>query len=792
MWEWKHPETKQIFLIYDYPFIDTNRGILVLKLGIDITDIKKAESSILKYKTIINNIRDLVYICDTDGNILFVNNVFEQLTGSKPEEIFGKPFAPLFDGDDLAKAKDLYERTLKGEICKAEISFNATGKLCECNSFPLRDEDGNIIGVICTAIDITARKEAEEHIRTLSQAVEQSPVAVVITDNMGDIQYVNPQFTRTTGYEPYEAIGKNPRILKAGLQPYNFYTRLWSTICAGYVWSGKFHNKKKNGELYWEYQSISPVIGENGKIINFVAVKIDDTERVNAENEIRKIAQRFSRILSLSDDAIISINSEQQIILFNNGAERIFGYRQSEIINKPITVLIPEALRAKHRKHIENFSNHGIRAKRLDDRAYLLRGVRKNGEEFPAEISISKFKEDGKMVYTAILRDVTARKRMEEEVLKAQKLEAVGILAGGIAHDFNNILTAVLGNANLSTLLIRSGDTDKALDALYNIERATKRATDLTHQLLTFSKGGSPVRKLSSISSIIKDPAEFALRGSDVRCEFTISPDLWSVELDEGQISQVIGNLVINANQAMPNGGIITISAENITNDQSRRTVGLNPGRYVMISIADHGTGITEEILPKIFDPYFTTKETGSGLGLASVYAIINKHGGLITVKSELHVGTTFYIYLPASTQELVKEKEKAETMPLVGHGKILAMDDEENIRELLHQVLSLAGYNVVCAKDSKETLNLYRKAMELGEPFDVVITDLTIPGDIGGKGVIKKLQEIDSKVKAIVFSGYSNDPVMSHYKQYGFKGVITKPFDINSIHAVLEDIING
>ena len=792
IWEWKHPETQQVFQIYDYPFIDTTRGIQVLKLGIDITDLKKAESQDLKYKIIIDNMTDLVYTCDTKGNLLFVNNVFERLTGRKPEEVFDKPFTHLFTGDDLTKAADLYSRTLKGEKSTAKITFKDTGKLCEYKNFPLRDKKGYITGVIGTARDITAQKETEKHTCKLSQAVKQCPVVVIITNKIGNIQYVNSQFTRTTGYESYEAIGKNPRILKSGLMPYNFYTRLWSSISAGYVWSGRFHNRKKNGELYWEHQSISPVIGENGKIINFVAVKIDDTERVKAENEVRKIAQRFSRTLSLSDDAIISFNDEQQIILFNNGAERIFGYSQSEIIHKPITMLASEALIAKYSKQIEDISSSGIEGKQLESRTYLLKGVRKNGEKFPAEISVSKFKEDDKMVFTTIIRDITARKKMEEEMCNAQKLEAVGILAGGIAHDFNNILTAVLGYANLSTIFMNSGNKDKALVAISNIERATKQATDLTYQLLTFSNGGSPVKKLSAIASIIKDPAEFALRGADVKCEFTISPDLWSVELDEGQISQVIGNLVINADQAMLNGGIIEISAENINEEQAKNVRGLNARKYVMISITDHGIGIREEIMPKIFDPYFTTKETSSGLGLASAYSIINKHGGLITIKPKQRTGTTFYIYLPASTQAFIKENEETEKKPLAGSGKILVMDNEKEIRDLVAQALSLLGYNAVCAKDSKDTLNLYRNSIETGEPFDVIITDLTIPGDMGGKGVVKKLQEINPKVKTVVNSGYSNDPIMSDYKQYGFKGVITKPFDINSIHAVLQDVING
>ncbi|MGR3319370.1 MAG: PAS domain-containing hybrid sensor histidine kinase/response regulator [Candidatus Anammoxibacter sp.] len=663
----------------------------------------------------------------------------------------------------------------------------------QLDSIYVKDSEGN---EFCrTSItDITKRKKAEKEIRLLSCAIEQSPASVVITDNKGDIEYVNPQFTKTSGYSKDEVIGRNPRILKSGEQPYDVYVRLWSTITAGYEWKGRFCNKKKNGELYWEYQSVSPIKDENGDIINFVSVKIDDTERMRAEEDAHKSDRRFARMLEVSEDAIVSIDEGQKIIIFNKGAERVFGYTADEIRGKTIETLIPERFRTNHKKNVEDFGRSETESVRLNDRQYDLFGRKKNGDEFPAEISISKFEEDGKMIFTAVVHDITLRRKMEEEAFKAQKLESVGILAGGIAHDFNNILTAILGNTNLADILIKTGDRDKATEALSNIERASVRARDLTQQLLTFSKGGTPVKNTVSITGIIKESSGFALKGSNVKCEFSITEDLWPVEVDEGQINQVINNIVINAEQVMPHGGTLKIDAKNVTKVDKELVTALKNRKHIKISITDQGSGIKKEHLPNIFDPYFTTKQTGSGLGLASSYSIIKKHGGIITVESEPGVGSTFHIYLPASTKTVKKEEETLDLpiAAIAGSGKILIMDDNDAIRDMGSETLGFIGYEVECAEDGDKAIDMYKKAMDSGNPFDVVIMDLTIPGGMGGKEAIKELHKIDAKAKAIVFSGYSNDPIMSAYEQFGFKGVIGKPFELKAMNEVLKRVMGS
>jgi CheY-like chemotaxis protein len=306
--------------------------------------------------------------------------------------------------------------------------------------------------------------------------------------------------------------------------------------------------------------------------------------------------------------------------------------------------------------------------------------------------------------------------------------------------------------------------------------------------LLTFSKGGAPIKKTESITEVIKDSAEFALRGSNVKCEFFIPNDIWPTEIDKGQISQVISNLIINADQAMPGGGIIKVRVENLV-VSAEHALPIKEGKYVKIEIEDEGIGIHKEHLARIFDPYFTTKQRGSGLGLATSYSIIKKHDGYITVESELGVGTTFYIYLPASSKQILTKKE-FEERPILGKGRILVMDDEKVVRDVTGILLKHIGYDVEFAKDGVEAIELYKKAEESKQPFDAVIVDLTVQGGMGGEQMIKKLLEIDPNVKAIVSSGYSTDAIMSNFKQYGFSGVVTKPYRIAELSETLYKVL--
>lgn len=388
--------------------------------------------------------------------------------------------------------------------------------------------------------------------------------------------------------------------------------------------------------------------------------------------------------------------------------------------------------------------------------------------------------------YQSIGRDITEKRKMEAELQKIQKLESLGVLAGGIAHDFNNFLTGIVGNISLAKMEVQAGKN--ILNHLIEIENASMRARDLTQQLLTFSKGGEPVKEIFQIEILIEEATRFALRGSNVRCHFHLPDGLWPLEIDGGQIGQVINNLVLNADQSMPGGGELTIRAEN-TVLSSQNNWSLPAGRYVHVSIQDQGVGISRDHLNNIFDPYFSTKQKGSGLGLTIAYSIIDKHNGRLTVVSELGVGSVFSLYLPAA-REKDRQEPQADRPLQFGRGRILVMDDEAFIRDVAAKMLKYLGYDVALAGDGEAAIDIYRRAMETGSPFDAVILDLTVPGGMGGQETIKSLKNLDSQVNAIVSSGYSNDPIISNHEKFGFKGMVTKPYRMQEMSEALGKLL--
>lgn len=383
----------------------------------------------------------------------------------------------------------------------------------------------------------------------------------------------------------------------------------------------------------------------------------------------------------------------------------------------------------------------------------------------------------------ALVEDRTDVRKASEQITTAQRMESLGILAGGIAHDFNNILTAILGSISLAKYY--ETDNKDLLGILTDAEAASNRARDLTHQLLTFARGGEPVTKLVNIGKLVNESSAFALTGSNIKLNFNIPDDIWFVEADESQLNQVFNNLVINAQQSMPEGGHININIENCEENQTR----FKKGKFIKISINDQGIGIPKEHKLKIFDPYFTTKQHGTGLGLSTSHSIVEKHDGFITMDSEIGVGSTFNVYLPAS-DDLLEEIVLSDEELVYGSGNVLIMDDEKVVRETVGSMLKRLGYDVGYSCDGDEVIDCYRAALNSKTKYDAVILDLTIPGGMGGKQAISKLIKIDPEIKAIVSSGYSNNPVMSDYKNYGFSGILAKPYTLKELSKVLDEIV--
>ncbi len=531
------------------------------------------------------------------------------------------------------------------------------------------------------------------------------------------------------------------------------------------------------------------------RVVNSYQQDLDKANRRVLEMEKRRADEAVHDYRLLAEnitDVIFTLDLNMQLIYVSPSIQCLRGYSVEESMKQGIRKWFTSgSLIAGLKTFQEEIKMMDKGLDRFTSRTLELEVTRKDGPPVWAEAKTNPLLNcQGDPVGTlCVLRDITERKKMEEEMLQVEKLNAVGVLAGGIAHDFNNLLTAIIGNLSSAELYVTP--MDNIFELLAKAKKASWQASQLTKQLLTFSKGGAPIKESASICQVIEDTASFALTGSNTKCEKSLPEDLWPVKIDKTQVSQVINNLIINANQAMPEGGIIKINAGNITVEKNN-SLPLKEGKYIQISVKDQGIGIAPEQLDKIFDPYFTTKKTGSGLGLATSYSIIKNHGGYIHVESTLGVGTTFNIYLPVSDKGVFAVKRIEERKRLFyGRGKILFMDDQQSIREMIGRILTELGYEVVFAKEGHEAVRLYKTAKDSGKAFDAVILDLTIPGGMGGKEVIQRLHEIDPQVKAIVSSGYANDPIMSEYKRFGFKNVVAKPYEMQLLSKTLWKVIN-
>lgn len=533
-------------------------------------------------------------------------------------------------------------------------------------------------------------------------------------------------------------------------------------------------------------ESEKRLIDTNFNLQHEVAVRTQAEQALAAEKE------QLAVTLRSITEGVITTDRTGEIILMNKAAEEITGWSQGEIAGRSledILCLIDERTRERSENPVHRMLN-GVE-RELRERTDIL--VTRDGIERIVDLSGAAIKGKDETILGAVIvfRDITEKRKLETELLTVRKLESVGTLAGGIAHDFNNLLAVILGNVSFCKALI--DPADKLYQRLTDAENATLRGKDLTYRLLTFSKGGEPLKKVMFLKNIIRDVSRLALSGSNVKFSFKISDDLYQAEIDEGQIRQVIHNIVMNAKEAMLDGGKVTIRADNIV-VHSQDNAPLAEGEYVRISIEDQGQGIPEEDIPRIFDPYFTTKEIGNtkgmGLGLAICYSIVKNHNGYITAESRRGEGTAIHVYLPASVKDSDKERIQTTKTTETKKNNILYMDDEEALRNIVGQMLTHLGYDVSFAADGDEAIRLYSHAFPSEKPFDLVIMDLTIPGGMGGKEAILKLRDIDPAIKAIVSSGYSNDPIMNNFRQYGFAGAIAKPYAVEILGETIRQVL--
>ncbi len=507
---------------------------------------------------------------------------------------------------------------------------------------------------------------------------------------------------------------------------------------------------------------------------------LDVTDRVAAQQALTKSESLF-RNLTESTPVAIFIHQGGLIAYANPAFSAITGYDGEEILGKNFWDFIHE----DSRELVKSRGQRRLGGDRPPS-GYAVKFVRKDGSLGWVELMGKPIEYRGAPAILGTGVDISEQRRAEAELLQSQKLESLGVLAGGIAHDFNNIVTVILSEITMARWRLRD-DREEACRRLESAEKAALQARDLTQQILTFSQGGAPVRKEIRLGPLLEDSIEFALSGANVECRRQIADRLWTVRADQGQLRQVIHNLIINANQAMPDGGTILVTAENLELEAEQST-RLPAGPYVRLSVHDHGQGIAPQVLPKIFDPYFTTKDEGTGLGLATSYSIIKRHNGVIQVDSRPGFGSTVQVYLPA-TPEVEPEACDDREISTPGTGKVLLMDDDQNILEVVSELLEVLGYRVETASDGQQAIACYAAAFAAGRSFDVVIMDLTVPGGMGGAQALPELRKIDPHARVIVSSGYCNDPVLANFQHHGFDDIVTKPFTIDDLARVIESV---
>jgi PAS domain S-box-containing protein len=639
------------------------------------------------------------------------------------------------------------------------------------------------------ARDITKRKRAEQALRTSEERfrslVETTSDWIWETDARGVYTYVSPKVKELLGYEPAELVGQTPFTLMPPAEAEQLAPAVRLLFERAQPFTGLENlNLHKDGRPVVLETNGVPLFDERGVLSGFRGIDRDITLRKQTEEALRESQQMLQTVLDTIPVRVFWKDLASNFL----GCNRCFALDAG--LQSPAEIIGRNDFAMGWSEQAELY--------RSDDQQVMETGRPKIGYEEPqttpegAQIWLHTSKVpllDSQGRIKGVLgtyEDITERKRTEGELLTIHKLESVGLLAGGIAHDFNNLLTVIVGNISLAKMA--TTQVERAFRRLEEAEKACARAKDLTQQLLTFARGGAPVKKMTSLEGIIKDSCRLMLSGSGSRCELEIARDLWLVAVDEGQIRQVMGNIIMNAAQAMPAGGVMQVRAANVLLEPGSG-LPLAAGEYVRISIQDEGIGIGKEELRKVFDPYFTTKSDGRGLGLATVYSIITRHGGYVTAESEPGFGATFHVYLPALQQAAPPDAHQPEENPPGVKGKVLIMDDEEVVREVTGEMLRHLGYEVEFAEEGLTAIQAYFRAKELGNPFDTVLMDLTIPGGMGGKEAAERLLSLDPGAKLIVFSGYFSDPVMAEYAKHGFTAVIAKPFRIEQLGKIVDQV---
>ncbi|MFZ2413471.1 MAG: PAS domain S-box protein [Candidatus Cryosericum sp.] len=762
----------------------------VLVAMVDVSDRIAAETALrdseARMRALFSAMNDIIVILDRGGRCIEVISTGASRQYS-PDRIAGRSVSDTFSPQaaetvlvQIQKALDDHMTTETG------FSNDIAGSLhwFEVHISPLSDER-----VLMVAHDATARHEAQEAARIEASKAESyfntSGVIMEVTDLDLHLVRLNRKGYEFFGYAPDEIVGREWFDIKLPEREREktksaIRRELAGAFLPNYTEGPVVTRTGEERIVAWHDSLLRD---SDGRVTGLISSGVDVTDRVHAEHALQASELKFKELFNQARDAIILhiTNDDGTMGLFieaNDVACEWTGYTRDELQHMNVADIMVTSTPGLLEQAGQQLNEHG-------KTTFGVQLKVRDGHRIPAEVSASAFKLEGRTVVMSILRDITERLRLESELQRIDKLESLGTLAGGIAHDFNNMMTGIVGNINLARI---EDDRGRARELLEEAEREVLQARGLTQQLLTFAKGGAPLRSVQNVSHILRESVSFALRGSDVSASFDLPLDLSWADVDGGQIGQVFSNIAINADEAMPAGGTLLVSARNVTFIHPVPYPDLAPGNYVRIDISDTGIGIAEADLRKIFDPFFSTKRRGSGLGLATSYAIVQKHDGYIAVSSTLGVGTTFSIFLPASPAKPSPQHSDMST-GFTGHGRVLVMDDELAVRQVVVAMLMRLGYEAEAVSDGAAALRADAEATGAGRPFSVIIMDLTIPGGMGGQETAALLRENHTPSLLIASSGYATDPIMGHYREYHFDGVLAKPYSFTELTSVLASL---
>lgn len=738
-----------------------------------------------RFREIINSTQNVaIFYVTPKGEITYANHGFSKVTGYTMQEIYSFDAFTLLHPDEEARRVEIYNNLCQNQqILNEELRIRVKSgeyRMFEFNVSPLMDSCGHLRLAIGIALDVNAKhreiREIKDREQRYRRITEQSSVALFILRE-NSLEFFNDRLCELTGYSRNE-ISKMDGQQFVGLAHSDDEAWLRKKILEIFFTNGEFEEEvrmiTKDQQVIWLKIHMKFTQGAYyGSISNITRLK-------EIEVSLKENIHLLETVFESMHEPLLWIEVPSgKILNCNKSAAEFFQISTDLLLVQNIAELHLRADKAKLHHYLFKTSEQETPTN-SEFQIVLPSGEKRFVTLYKSSIEFDR------QIVQVIYQDITELKRYEEERIRSERIQSISLLAGGIAHDFNNILMGILGNVNL--LQLDDNVSPEMRELLANIENATQSAHGLTKQLLTFSKGGDPIRKIENLAHLVKQVVSFVMHGSNCTVQNFLPDVLPTVKIDFHQIFQVFQNLLLNAIQSMKTGGVISIQHEEIT-VHSEHTINLSPGKYIEISITDQGHGIPEEAFNKIFTPYYSTKIGGTGLGLATAYSIMKRHNGAISFTSEEGKGTTFYLYLPITEQEPQQEPKVPQTNSFSNSGRVLVMDDDPIIQQTVPKILEKLGYDVDTAADGQETIQKYQQSMEVGKKYDVVLMDLTIPGGMGGKDTIKLLRNIDPTIFAVVSSGYSNDPVMAKYQDYGFNAILKKPYTIEELKHLMHHL---